>query len=346
MKGTPVHHKHQKSIENGKVKFSFLGIPDENHIEIDLHRPYVGTYHHSKKIKKNRNDGRKKLEDIQRFAIAAARTTPEYYDDFKYPGKYLSQSTPPRNIVYPFDDIIYFSRRGFSIIRFVDDDIKIDSKSSTANLIFRTAVVETIIICIMITLVTGATAKKIEEVIDEIGRTFIEEMDKEKLKTRNPSEKAIKLIQDFSDALDHLRIFLSINEVMVNIKPNLKTNSAVFAVKRLEKYNQYTEMIESAKKSLESYTALMASINNFWQVINLRWLKISVCAAGILAIMGIILGIIFNTMPDETKKSIWCFIEPFWNMNTFIAFPLFSSYAWLFQALRLGLVGANAPNRR
>lgn len=274
----------------------------QNYIEVNLHRPYIGTY---TQIKKPLSD--KKNTDWIRFAVAAAKTMPEYLDHKICPENHIKEQILKSNIFYPRDDFAHFSRRGFAIIKFIEDSI---AENDSKNLIFRTAVVETILVVIETTLAAGVAAKKFEEILDQVGHNFIKKTNENISNASNSWRTLTKKdpldVLNFSNQLNQLRRFLSINETIINIKPNLKTHSSVQVAIQIENFNHYNEVISSAKQSLESYTSLLSTSNQFWQASSVRLVKWSILAAVALAGINIFVTIGMTLLEKNDDSCMFC----------------------------------------
>ena len=273
-------------------------------VAIEIFRPYVGTYHMAKKYVDMRTRDRVKVDDyyefMQNFAIAAARTTPEFLTDFDDPDAYFKEGRPTRDIFYYRDDIVYLTQRGWACVRFLEESeiaeigecaklkdwVGVERKKYEKLRIYRLEVIENILIVIQVIQSGVILARNLQRELNNSGRKLMIDMldyrNKnifkrfyERIKNGDPLKKYIRF-------LHRLRIHSTSNDIYLNLPAFVKSLTARLAVQRLIRLTSFSETVENTRKSFENYNAFFVKFSQQTQQSSLSWVKVSLVAVIVL----------------------------------------------------------------
>jgi len=257
-------------------------------IETNIYRPFVGTYYILDKANKyNYNE----IPKMENFAIAAARTTPEFLSVFKKPDKYLFEGNPTRDIFSTRNDIVYISQRGWCCIQYLSklelNDLMEGTDKNRKFKLYRLEVIDNVTNCAQIIVSGVIAARNLQRVLNNHGRTLmIEMMD---YRNRSVFYKLIKRrsMSRYIKFLHRLRIHSTSNEIYLNLSAYVKSYTAKAAAKRLIKTTSFQETVNNTRESFNNYNAFFVQFNQQTQRKNLILVFVTLFFTIIIGILNL-----------------------------------------------------------
>lgn len=219
--------------------------------------PYIGTVIDLSKrdcslFSENKTTTRVHREREMQLALACARTTKEFLENFNDPELYLERELPRRNLYHPGPSIVFVGRRGWAcIVR--------ENREPTS---FQLHVIE--IVLLVITSILASTIytrdfiKKITEEGDEIGKKFLL-----KLQGKEPIDNG--LILDYTNFVSRIKLGLPQLNLGVLLSSHISAHTGIAAIRRLKYLTKHDELILSANDLVENYNSFFTSIDQYWK---------------------------------------------------------------------------------
>jgi hypothetical protein len=192
---------------------------------------------------------------VHKFAVAAARTTPKFIENFINLEQYWTEN-PRRDIYHPGPSIVFIGRRGWTCIKLEDRD----------QLAFHLGVVETVLFSIQATLASfRATRRFVEQVKrrgDEVSIALNKKLAKDDFTTT--SDDIPSHIHKFTNFLARARLHAPVDDMSILLRSYLMTHTGILAMRRIRDLLHYDVQMENARHTIESYAASLQQANQYW----------------------------------------------------------------------------------
>ena len=238
---------------SGQLNIGASGMPSAGLVRRELHpsRPYVGTV-----VSLSTTPGHAS-DHVARFAIACARTTPAFLDQFKDPEQYLNEGEPRRNIYYPGPSIVFIARRGWVCLE-MEQRIHSDT--------FRLGVVRNVLFVIQATDTSARAARRF--LTDLIGRGS--DMVNELARSRQPKYWRAVLsriwrgpwtswVRRFTAFMVDARMSSPFDDLSSQLRSHTITHTGIAAAGRIRELTDYDEVADSAKRLIDGYSGFLES---------------------------------------------------------------------------------------
>lgn len=227
--------------------------------------PFIGTVidlsnRHIGRQSENKTAARIHREREMQLALACARITKEFLDNFNDPELYLERELPRRNLYHPGPSIVFVGRRGWACI--VREDR--DSKS------FQLHVIE--IVLLVITSILASTKytrdfiKRVTEEGDEKGKKFLYEFQNEKNKVKID----VNSIVNFANFVSRIKLGLPHLNLGILLSSHISTHTGIAAIRRLKYLTKHDDLVLAANNLVENYNSFFTSIDEIWKTKQFR----------------------------------------------------------------------------
>lgn len=227
-------------------------------------RPYVGTVAQLKEVnprddstqglvtsiadeQKSTRERKEREEELQRLAIACARTTPHFLDHFNDPRSYLNEGEPRRNIYLPGPSIVFIGRRGWACLQ-------MEAGDRDRGVVFHLGVVETVLFVIQ------ALSSSVRAV-----RRFRKELiitgEKEGVGLLAERKISPEKIQNFTNFLAKARLNSPLDDMSTLLRSYLLTHTGIAAVARLRHLHEHEKLLEDTRSTMTNYSSFLQIAN-------------------------------------------------------------------------------------
>lgn len=243
-------------------------------------RPYVGTVLSQKEPSTD-------PEQLQKFAIACGRTTPEFYYNFDRPGDYLAQGDPPRNVYHPGPSIVFIGRRGWCCL-------KLDPRDPVA---FQMGIVDTVSFSLQAILAyIRASRRFLRDLLlkeEDIGLQMMTGVynDETKEWTKPFQKFDLNKINAFSALIASARINSPLDDYSTLLKSHVITHTGLAAIERVKQLSDYRELTETGRAIFNKYDTVLRTAGQYHRSKREFREKIGLIVMVLLFIVGIILGV-------------------------------------------------------
>jgi hypothetical protein len=268
-------------------------------------------------------DGNKVLrERVYRFAIAAARTTPRFLEDFAHLAEYWTEK-PPRDAYDPGPSIVFIGRRGWVCM-------KMESRRDTRA--FHLGVVETVLFVLQAVHASfRATRRFVEQIkrrgdaaalklnetlshmtyrgwqrpswswrlasrfgVSAIWKTKDAVAEPDDVRPRSVAGNTRDVILEFTAFLARARLTAPTDDMSTLVRSYLETHTGIASVRRIKLLLEYDRQVENAREMIANYAASLQGANQYWTSRNTR-IQASAArlqlAAVALAVVAIVLSL-------------------------------------------------------
>lgn len=249
-------------------------------------RPYIGSF-----IKLGKDEdvddavAKDKTEEerLMRLAVACARTTPEFLNNFRNPEKYLHDTPPMRNIYYPGKCIVFIARRGW---------VCIQREERNNQEAFLLGVIEVVLFIIQATLSSvRATRRYAQELIDESKKMnkLLHDLNESKKKNKfSFMNFSTNKIQKCAEFVARARLSSPANDISSLMESHINTHTGIAAAIRLNQLTFHDDLKNKVNDILKNYDNFLEQAKHNWlnKIVN------SLGTGGIIAFFGVLVTVL------------------------------------------------------